>query len=366
MVDETPELPFFAPYADEIDVDFGEPLRQSRVTVAFRGLLVLPHLVVVAVLGIVAVPLVVLGWFAALALGRLPRWIASYLMAVIAYATRVSAYLYMLAGQFPAFAISRDADYTVRVEIGASRLSRLKVFFRWLLLIPAWFVVNFAVGGAGLPFIAIVWLITLVRGRMPRVLFSALTAVFRYQARYFGYVTLVTDAYPGGLFDPQWVTAPDGLGRELQRLSSGARRVLWLIVILGIAVFIAGLVVPRQLGGGMSPAERAAQRLELASAAFRDNALACGQAYRCLEPKERKWAAAFDRFGSDLSGISFSASQQAAAAALMQDSYAVSRALLAASSATTLTVHSRAFLKADEELVGRFERDAKRLFGHGL
>lgn len=253
--------------------------------------------------------------------------------------------------------------------MGASRLSRIKVLFRWLLFIPAWFVANVAASGVGLPFIAIVWLITLVRGRMPRALFRAVAAVLRYQTRYYGYVTLVTDAYPRGLFDPQWVTAPDGSGREMQPLSAGARRVLRLIVILGVAVSIAGLVVPRELLALQNPADRAAQRLELASVDFRDNAFACGRgprAYRCLEPQERTWAAAFDRFGSDISGISFSASQQAAAAALIRDSHAMANDLRAASRAKTRSAHDTAFVKADEELLGSFERDAKRLLGHGL
>ena len=76
---ETPQPePFFAPEPVEVLIDFGEPMRQSRVTVAFRALLTVPHLVVLIVLGLISVLLAIIGWFAALALGRLPRWIASH------------------------------------------------------------------------------------------------------------------------------------------------------------------------------------------------------------------------------------------------------------------------------------------------
>src|SRR5207237_27151 len=119
------------------------PQQQSRVTVAFRWLLVLPHFVVLWFLTLVAIPLVIVGWFAALILGRLPLWIARYQMSLIAYSTRVNAYLFFLAREFPAFSLARDADYSVRVELGASRLSRATVLFRWLLFIPAYFGVAF-------------------------------------------------------------------------------------------------------------------------------------------------------------------------------------------------------------------------------
>src|SRR6478672_10366042 len=100
------DKPFFALDPVELEVGFGVPRRQSRVTVAFRPLLVLPHLVVVAVVTLLALLLVVVGWIAALVLGRLPRWIAAYEMSVIAYATRVSAYGFWLAGEFPPFSLS--------------------------------------------------------------------------------------------------------------------------------------------------------------------------------------------------------------------------------------------------------------------
>src|SRR5580765_5389869 len=105
MESETPQ-PFFALDPVELDIAFGAPRRQDRVTVAFRPLLILPHVVVVAVLTLVAVPLVVVGWFAALILGRLPRWIAVFEMSLIAYSTRLNAYAFWLAGKFPPFAFS--------------------------------------------------------------------------------------------------------------------------------------------------------------------------------------------------------------------------------------------------------------------
>src|SRR5690349_17202238 len=98
--------PFFALDPVELDIGFGAPSRQDRITVAFRPLLVLPHLVVLAVLSLVAGVLLIVGWFAALILGRLPRWIAAYQMSVIAYSIRVDSYAFWIAGKFPSFSLS--------------------------------------------------------------------------------------------------------------------------------------------------------------------------------------------------------------------------------------------------------------------
>jgi len=85
------EEPFFAPGPVELDIRFEGPERQSRGTVAFRLLLAVPQFVVLFFLGIVATVLAIIGWFAALVLGRLPRWIATFELNVIAYSVRVNA-----------------------------------------------------------------------------------------------------------------------------------------------------------------------------------------------------------------------------------------------------------------------------------
>jgi hypothetical protein len=62
----------------------------------------------------------------------------------------------------------------------------------------------------------VTWVIVLVAGRMPQTLYAALAAVLRYQARYSGYILLLTSAYPSGLFgdrpDPAepWSTGGPG------------------------------------------------------------------------------------------------------------------------------------------------------------
>jgi Domain of unknown function (DUF4389) len=124
-----------------------EPIRRrGRLSVAFRLLLVLPQAVALYVLSLVGVVVVLLGWLAALVLGRLPAPFARYLAHLTSYATRVNAYLWLLTDRYPPFRLSAD-DYPVRVELAPGRLNRLAVLFRLLLAIPAAILSTLATGG---------------------------------------------------------------------------------------------------------------------------------------------------------------------------------------------------------------------------
>src|SRR5439155_8117973 len=95
-------------------IRFAAPRRQSRLSIGFRLLLDLPHLIVVYFALLVGAVVVLLGWFAALALGRLPEGFATLLEALLRYITRVYAYNWLLTDEYPPFAV--NADYPVQPE----------------------------------------------------------------------------------------------------------------------------------------------------------------------------------------------------------------------------------------------------------
>jgi hypothetical protein len=181
-----------------IEVGFGAVQRQNRWTVAFRSLLLIPQAVVLLVLEFVAGIFAIVGWFAALVLGRLPSGIASFLTRVLQYNTRFTAYGYLLFDAYPPFTLSAT-NYPATVEVHPTRLNRLAVLFRMVLMIPAVIVNQLATGGIAIASL-VVWLIVLIAGRMPRALSEAVAAIVRYQTRVFGYVLMVTSTYPAGLF----------------------------------------------------------------------------------------------------------------------------------------------------------------------
>ena len=190
-----------------------DPAPQRRWTVLLRFILAVPHLVVLCILSFVAGIIAFLGWWGALFTGRLPEFAVTFLGGFLRWYTRFNAYVCLLTDAYPPFSFDDDPGYPVRVAVPpAQRLNRAAVFFRCILVIPAWFVAA-VVGSAFTPIGLIAWLITLVSGRLPRSLHLAYLAVVRYQARLYGYGWLLTPAYPGGLYgDGQatssWADAP--------------------------------------------------------------------------------------------------------------------------------------------------------------
>jgi Domain of unknown function (DUF4389) len=179
-------------------MSFGPPASQQRVTVAFRAILAIPHLIVLVALVAAAEVVAFIGWWAALFTGQIPSWAHEFITGVLRWQSRVYGYLFFLTDQYPPFSLD-DADYPVRLFTKQTRLNRLAVFFRVILMIPVWIVSEIMT--IGLILVSIVaWLITLVTGRMPARLHEAFAAIIRWDARFFGYLLLVTPEYPGGLW----------------------------------------------------------------------------------------------------------------------------------------------------------------------
>jgi len=178
------------------------PAAQRRVTVAFRLILAVPHFIVLYALGIAASVVVIVGWFGALATGRLPDFAAAYLSGYLRWYCRTAAYLLLLTDEYPPFALD-DTAYPVRVAVGHGRLGRLAVLFRVILAIPAAIASMLLVYGVLSIVILIAWLTALVAGKLPAPLHQAFAAVLRYIVRYYCYLYLLTDTYPAGLFGDQ-------------------------------------------------------------------------------------------------------------------------------------------------------------------
>jgi hypothetical protein len=180
-------------------VAFPPPVPQSRGTVAIRFFLALPHLVILYALGIAAWLVAFIGWFGALFTGQLPDFAAEFGTGYLRWQARVYAYLALLTDEYPPFAFG-DAPYPVQVAVRPGRLNWLAVLFRLILVIPASIVLGVVTYGAFTIVLFVAWLVVLITGRMPDALHWAFAAVVRYMSRVYGYLLMLTSAYPGGLF----------------------------------------------------------------------------------------------------------------------------------------------------------------------
>lgn len=181
--------------SDPIRLELADDLRRSRLTVLFRALLALPHLIWLQLWAIVVFFVAVANWLATLSIGRSPQWLHRFLAAYLRYAYHVYAFLYLIANPFPGF-VGKAGSYPFEIVIAPrERQNRWKTGFRIILAIPALILASVY---SALAFVVAVlgWFSSLARGRMPRGLRNAGALALRYQAQTYGYLLLLTDAYP--------------------------------------------------------------------------------------------------------------------------------------------------------------------------
>jgi len=81
-------------------------IERNRLTVAFRIILVIPHLVALLVLGIAASFVALVAFFAVLFTGRWPEGMRSFVLDVYRWYLRVQTYFLLLTDAYPPFALA--------------------------------------------------------------------------------------------------------------------------------------------------------------------------------------------------------------------------------------------------------------------
>lgn len=171
-----------------------DDLNRSRLTVFFRLLLLIPHAFVLYFWGIAAGIAVLLAWIVGIFTGRVPDGLHNFMASYVKYQTRFTAYALILADPFPPFGSS--GTYPVDVEIApAEEQSRLTIFFRLLLAIPA--LILAYVFLLGLEIVAFFgWIVAIITGKMPQGLENLGTYCLRWETQTRAYTMLLTGQYP--------------------------------------------------------------------------------------------------------------------------------------------------------------------------
>jgi Domain of unknown function (DUF4389) len=169
---------------------------RSRLTVFFRLLLALPHIVWLFLWGFVSILTAIVNWFATLAMGRPSRSLHRFLTAFVRYQAHVAAYLFLIANPFPGFTGKRGS-YPVDVDLPEpARQSRWITFFRIFLAIPAW-LISGALSNLLFAAAFLGWFAALATARIPLGLRNAGAYALRYAAQLYAYGWfLLTDRYP--------------------------------------------------------------------------------------------------------------------------------------------------------------------------
>ena len=229
-------------YPVRVDASLDVPL--SRWLWLVKGILVIPHYIVLAFLWLAFVVLSAVAMVAIVVTGRYPRAIFEFNVGVLRWTWRVQYYAIGAFGtdRYPPFTLADDPAYPAHLEVEyPQQLSRgLALVKWWLLAIPQYIIIGVFTGGAWLGWrvghpgphaslsfsyvgnsgwgligllAVIAAVVLLVTGRYPRQLYDLVLGLNRWVLRVAGYAGLMTDRYPpfrldtGGT-DPGTVTLP--------------------------------------------------------------------------------------------------------------------------------------------------------------
>ena len=243
------------PYPVDLAID--PPARQRRLAVAFRLVLAIPALVLVSALGGaialgawlrgLALVVALLGWFACLALGEMPRGLRDAAAYAVGYGGQTTAYLLLLTDRYPEAAPGRaDPEpelpahpVAIRVDDTLER-PRLLVLFRLPLCVPhlLWLTVWSAFAAAAF---VLAWVTALAIGRVPRPLHRFLAAYVRAWTHLLAFLTLVGRLFPG------FVGREGGYPIDLR--IAEPRRQARLGVLLRLVFAVPALLIAAAYGG---------------------------------------------------------------------------------------------------------------------
>jgi hypothetical protein len=189
------------------------PERLSRLSTAFRIILVIPVLIFVGLVaggslnfgwrdefrnggagaGLAGGSVIVAIWAAVLVRGRIPHWLFDFQVGVNRFVTRAGAYAALLTDRYPAF----EGEWVLTYEVDyPDRVSRWRLFFWKLITSIPHFIVLFFLSIAALVVVIIAWFAILFTGEFPRGLHSFVLGVLRWWARVQAYFQSLTDVFP--------------------------------------------------------------------------------------------------------------------------------------------------------------------------
>jgi hypothetical protein len=207
------------PYPVDVEIDPAAP--QGRLGAGFRILLALPALVLSSSLagsvalgnayggallgsaGGLTATVAVLGWFASLARGSMPRGMRDAAAYAIGYGAQTTAYALMLTDRYPDSTPGRASpppelpEHPVAIELDRDLARpRLLVLFRFPLVVPHLFwLAHWSV--PVLVAAVLAWLAALATGRVPGSLHRFMAAFVRTVAHVIAFLALVGRPFPG-------------------------------------------------------------------------------------------------------------------------------------------------------------------------
>ncbi len=171
-----------------------DDLQRNRLTVFFRLILVIPAFVWLFLWSVVVALAWIAAWFAAVFTAFVPNGLHQFMASYLRYRTHVYAYIFLIADPYPGFTGANG--YPVDLEVDPPvRQSRLMIFFRLILAIPAFLLANILTQLSQL-LAVFSWFVALVTGRVPEGIRNFAAFALRVETQTYAYAMLLTQRYP--------------------------------------------------------------------------------------------------------------------------------------------------------------------------
>ena len=188
-----------ASYPVTLEVEYPQEL--SRWLIFVKGLLAIPHFIILYALAIATSLITFVAFFIILFTKQYPRELFNFVVNVNRWAANVSAYTSLMRDEYPPFSWE-PGQYPVTYDVEyPEELSRWLIFIKWLLIIPHLFVILLLYIALSAVMI-IAWFAILFTKRYPESLFQYALGVLRWQARVNAYLNYQRDEYPPFSLDP--------------------------------------------------------------------------------------------------------------------------------------------------------------------
>ena len=248
-----------------------DDLRRSRLTVLFRLLLAIPHVLWWNLWSFFALFVAIAIWLVTLVRGTPPPGLYTLQASYVRYSTHFFAYLLLAANPWPMF--TGRPGYPIDLDFDPpQRQRRLTVAFRLILSVPVLLLAVCFTGGGFLTYgggivltvAFFAWFACLVRGQMPSGFRDLQAYGLRYLAQVFAYLFVLTERYPdvdpaatpaSGREHPVWLAIDEDLRRSrltvFFRLFLSLPHIVWLLLWTVVAIptafvtWLAALVIGR-------------------------------------------------------------------------------------------------------------------------
>ena len=175
---------------------------RNRQSVLFRWIIVAPVVVLLALMTqtvrwgitttVICLPVVLTLLFR----GIYPSWLLSFNHAIMEFATRIAAYVFLLTDEYPSLERNDKVAVIFPDVEGGKKLSRGLPVVKWIFALPL-MIVGCIYLALSIIATLFAWIITSATGKYPAAAISIVYGTIIYWNRVMGYcVALVSDDYP--------------------------------------------------------------------------------------------------------------------------------------------------------------------------